>query len=324
MAKRTIDPGLGQRLTGRVGKLITEDGNFNVRRINAPLSSHNPYTFLVNISWGKFFMFITSGFIVVNLFFTLLYLLNGVEQLNGIDKSSSWMMLLANTFFFSVHTLTTVGYGNVAPIGFAANIISVIEIFIGVLYVALITGLLYGRFSKPSSHVLYSKNLLIAPYQDKTAVMFRLSNARNSHITNVDIEVWLTYLHIVHGNPADRRYVKLKLERDDITFFTFTWTIVHPIDENSPFHNKSLDELKMMDTQVFSIMKGFDHTFSQQVTSLNSYVVDDIVWGAKFEMAYYIAQDEVVEVFLDRLDLFSKVELPELRGKAQSDTSISL
>lgn len=324
MAKKPVDPGLGQRLNGRVGKLITPDGNFNVRRLNAPLSSHNPYTYMVNISWGKFFIYIISGFVIINLLFTALYLVNGIEYLNGIDAGLSSMMIFFNTFFFSVHTLTTVGYGNISPDGLMSNLISVIEIFIGVLYVALITGLLYGRFSKPSSHIAYSKNLLISPYQDSTAVMFRLSNARNSHITNVDIEVWLTYLHFTHGNPADRRYVKLKLERDDITFFTFTWTIVHPIDENSPFFNKSHDELQMMDTQIFSIMKGFDHTFSQQVTSLNSYVVDDIVWGAKFEMAYDIGQDEVVEVHLDRLNLYKKVELPQRRPVVQLDSTISL
>ncbi|MBL7999515.1 MAG: potassium transporter [Candidatus Kapabacteria bacterium] len=308
MARAAIDPGIGQKFDGSLGRLIDDEGAFNVRRFNAPIKSKNPYLYLMSVEWRLFFAIIFSGFIGINLFFALLYWSVGAEKITGADTSSITSSFLS-AFYFSVHTFTTVGYGNMSPQGFLMNMIGVFEIFIGVLYVALITGLLYGRFSRPNAYIVYSDNVLVSPYQEMNALMFRIANARDYHITSINAEVWLSFDQI-QNNRKERAYRKLKLERDSLTFFPFTWTVVHPIDDASPLHAKTLSDMKDMNLQLLILIRGHDDTFSQQVHSRFSYTTEHLHWGGKFTMAYQVAHDGAVEVFLDKINDFEQTSLP--------------
>jgi inward rectifier potassium channel len=282
MSNQAIDPGLGEKFGGQTKRIINPDGSFNVRRRNAGYSPRDIYHFLVNLSWTKFFLLIFAGYFLVNLLFGTVYYAIGVENLrNAIDKSP--MQSYLNAYFFSVQTFTTVGYGGMVPSGLPANFVASIEALVGLLGFAVATGLLYGRFSRPSTRILFSRNAVIAPYQNKTALMFRLANQRNNDIIEVEANVLAVFIDKESNN---RKYFTMNLERNSVYFFPLSWTVVHPIDELSPFYNKTLDELKELKTEILIQFKGFDDTFSQTVHTKYSYSLDEIIWNAKFKPAF--------------------------------------
>jgi inward rectifier potassium channel len=282
MSNQAIDPGLGEKFGGQTKRIINPDGSFNVKRRNTGYSPRDIYHYLVNLSWTKFFLLIFAGYFLVNFIFGTVYYAIGVENLrNAIDKSP--MQSYLNAYFFSVQTFTTVGYGGMVPSGFPANFVASIEALVGLLGFAVATGLLYGRFSRPSTRILFSRNAVIAPYRDKTALMFRLANQRNNDIIEVEANVLAVFIDKESNN---RKYFSMSLERNSVYFFPLSWTVVHPIDELSPFYNKTLDELKELKTEILIQFKGFDDTFSQTVHTKYSYSLDEIIWNAKFKPAF--------------------------------------
>jgi inward rectifier potassium channel len=211
------------------------------------------------------------------------------------------MSAFANAFFFSVHTMTTVGYGNVYPEGIGANTISSLEAATGLMVFAIATGLLYGRFSKPSARILYSKSAIIAPYQDGTSLQFRIANARRNVLTNMQARVVLMTVDTSNGQLS-RTFLDLPLERRSIYFFALTWTVVHPIDSASPLFGKTREDLARLSTELLILIEGFDDTFSQVVHSMYSYRHDEIVWGAKFIPAFKVDPKGDLVVEVDRID----------------------
>jgi inward rectifier potassium channel len=282
MSDQAIDPGLGEKFGGKTKRIINPDGSFNVKKQHSGFNPRDIYHFLVNLSWIQFFLLIFTGYFIVNLVFGTIYCLIGVENIrNAVDKTPVQSFL--NAYFFSVQTFTTVGYGGLVPTGFPANFIASIEAMIGLLGFAVATGLLYGRFSRPSARILFSRNVVVAPYRGKTAFMFRLANQRNNDIIEVEANVLAVFKDKITNN---RQYYGMNLERNSVYFFPLSWTVVHPIDEQSPFFNKTLDELKELQTEILVQFKGFDDTFSQTVHTKYSYSLDEIVWNAKFKPAF--------------------------------------
>ncbi|HEX5226612.1 MAG TPA: ion channel, partial [Bryobacteraceae bacterium] len=221
-----------------------------------------------------------------------------VKNLRGLESD---MSEFANAFFFSVHTLTTVGYGNVYPEGAWANSVSAIEAATGLMVFAIFTGLLYGRFSRPSARILYSKNAIIAPYQDGTSLQFRVANARSNTLMNMEAKVVFMFVDRSDGQ-LKRQFINLPLERPQIYFFALTWTIVHPIDESSPFHGKTAADLANLSGELLILLQGFDDTFSQVVHSRYSYPHNEIIWGAKFTPAFKVDDKGALVVQVDHID----------------------
>ena len=211
------------------------------------------------------------------------------------------MSPFANAFFFSVHTLTTVGYGNVYPEGAWANTISSLEAATGLMVFAIATGLLYGRFSRPSARIIYSKSAIIAPYQDGTSLQFRITNARKNSLINMQARVVLMTVDQSNGELT-RSFIDLPLERRSIYFFALTWTVVHPIDSASPLFGKTREDLAKLSAELLILIEGFDDTFSQVVHSMYSYRHDEFVWGAKFIPAFKIDPKGDLVVEVDRID----------------------
>jgi len=298
MKKESFDPGLTTQFSGELRRTINADGSFNVRREGLRWRDANPYLMLIDTTWPRFLIIVLAGFLTVNMVFAFLYLMIGIENLRGLESD---MSAFANAFFFSVHTLTTVGYGNVYPQGPWANIISSIEAATGLMLFAIATGLLYGRFSRPSARILYSKNALIAPYQDGTSLQFRVTNARKNVLMNMDARVMLMTVETRDGE-LKRSFVELPLERPGVYFFALTWTIVHPIDSASPFFGKTAEELATQSAELLILIQGFDDTFSQVVHSRYSYRHDEIVWGAKFIPAFKVSPKGDLVVEVDRID----------------------
>src|SRR5580704_6695267 len=298
MKKESFDPGLTTQFSGELRRTINPDGSFNVKRSGLKWRDANPYLMLIDTTWPRFLLVVMVGFLVVNMIFACLYLLIGIHYLKGLESD---MGAFANAFFFSVHTLTTVGYGNVYPEGAWANLISSLEAATGLMVFAMATGLLYGRFSRPSARIVYSKNVIIAPYQEGTSLQFRVTNARSNVLMNMDAHVLLMTVESSDGQ-LKRSFVDLPLERQRVYFFPLTWTIVHPIDSDSPLFGKTGEDLAKLSAELLILIQGFDDTFSQVVHSRYSYRHDEMIWGAKFIPAFKVDPKGDLVVELDRID----------------------
>lgn len=298
MKKESFDPGLTTQFSGELRRTINADGSFNVKRTGLRWRDANPYLVLIDTTWPRFLLVVLAAFLAINLIFASLYLTIGIQNLKGLESD---MGPFANAFFFSVHTLTTVGYGNVYPEGPWANVISSLEAATGLMVFAVATGLLYGRFSRPSARIVYSKNAIIAPYQDGTSLQFRVANARSNTLMNMEAKVLLMTVDRTDGELR-RSFVNLPLERPQLYFFAITWTIVHPIDASSPFFGKTREDLARLSAEILILIQGFDDTFSQEVHSRYSYRHDELVWGAKFTPSFIVDAKGGLVVQVDRID----------------------
>jgi inward rectifier potassium channel len=295
MFKQAQDPGLGEKYSRHTKRIINKDGSFNVIRTGGGLSSINAFHYLINISWTKFLLIVTAGFITVNLIFAILYQLAGIENLSNAS-SMDGMQSFLNTFFFSVQTFATVGYGGIHPIGILSNIISSLESMAGILSFALATGLLYGRFSKPSAKIIFSDKAIVAPFKEGRALMFRIANSRSNVLMEMEASAMISFLD-KSNNQFNRKYFPMELDIKFIHFFPLPWTIVHPINEDSPLSGKTAKDLKELEAEILIKIKGFDDSFSQQVISKSSYKYDEIEWNAKFIRAF--STDETGETIVD-------------------------
>jgi inward rectifier potassium channel len=305
MVKPTFDPGLTQQYTGALKRAINKDGQFNVHRTGGTWRDTHPYLFLINLRWSAFMAIVLATFVVVNTFFAALYWLIGLEHIKGIEAPTQALRLL-NVFFFSAHTLTTVGYGNMWPSGPAANTVAAFEALAGLMSFAIATGLLFGRFSRPSARIGFSQSMIVAPYLNGTSLQFRVVNRRSNNLINLEASVLLMTVEPT-GDGSQRRYTPLDLERPQVLFFPLTWTVVHPINDGSPLNGKTAADLERMQAEVMILLKGFDDTFGQTVHARYSYRYDEIVWGAKFLPAFEVDKNGNLRVEVDRVSNFEHI-----------------
>ncbi|HET6452382.1 MAG TPA: ion channel [Spirochaetia bacterium] len=298
--QQSFDPGLTQAYGGRLRRMVNRDGSFNVRRRGRHLQDLHLYQFFIRLSWPVFMAVLAGGFLVVTLAFTGLYFAAGVDGLQGISEHGPVQTFLG-AFFFSVQTLTTVGYGAIFPRGLGANIVASVEALCGVLGFAFSAGILYGRFSRPNARILFSSHALVAPYQDGTSLQIRIANQRANAL--VDLEATLVLMTVEgSGDHARRVYAKLELERPTVFFLPLTWTIVHPIVPGSPLHGATPDQLESRAAEILVLVRGFDDTFSQVVNARFSYRYDEILWGQRFSPAFHNDHDGHLVLDLAKMD----------------------
>jgi len=298
MKKESFDPGLTTQFSGVLRRVINPDGTFNVHRKGTRLRDVNLYLKMIDTTWPRFFLMVTLVFLAVNVAFAWLYLAIGVDRLQGTESE---MSAFVNAFFFSVHTLTTVGYGNVFPRGAPANAVAALEAATGLMVFAVMTGLLYGRFSRPSARIIFSNNALVAPYQDGQSLQFRITNARSNTLMNLEARVLLMTV-VKNDGQLKRDFVDLELERRKVYFLPLTWTIVHPIDSASPLYGKSAEDLANMAAEILILIQAFDDSFSQVVHSIYSYRHTEFLWGAKFAPAFNVDPKGDLVLDLDRVN----------------------
>jgi inward rectifier potassium channel len=308
MDKTQFDPGLTQQYTGVLKRAINTNGQFNVRRTGQSWRDWHPYLFMISAPWPVFFLLILAAFLLMNVGFALAYCGAGLDHLKNAEAPTAFMSFL-NAFFFSAHTLSTVGYGNMWPLGPVANGIAVLESLVGVLGFAIATGLLFGRFSRPSARFGFSKSMLVAPYQDGISLQFRVVNRRRNNIIDLEARVMLMWVEVCDGLPQ-RRYQLLTLERSSVMFFPLTWTVVHPIVEGSPLLGKTAEDLERLQTEVMILMKGHDESFGQSVHARYSYRYDEFVWGAKFATAFEIEENGDLRIEVDKVSITKPADLP--------------
>lgn len=292
------------------GRLINKDGSFNVHREGLNFfTSLSMYHHLLTTTWPRFIGWASLGYFLMNLVFAFAYLLFGKTALGGF-KSGDFLDELSQAFFFSVQTSSTIGYGHITPVSNGANILVTLESFTGLLGIALVTGLVFARFSRPTANILFSKNALISPYKDISGFMFRIANARKNQL--IELSAQLHFSHIVVENGKQSRKIhRLELELKKIPFFPLTWTIVHAIDKKSPLYRVSPEQLVESNAEFLILLTGLDDTFNQTVFSRSSYKAEEVIFGAKFRRIYNQAQQNgPVVVDLGQLNDYDIKELP--------------
>lgn len=304
--KKFEDLGLDTKSGNGGYRALNKDGSFNVRKQNVAFFERlNVFHSLVTMSWPRFFGILVMGYFAINLVFASIYVLIGTENLTGI-QGTTLIQQFMGAFFFSAQTITTLGYGQVAPLNLAANIVAATESLLGLLLFALATGLMYGRFSKPFASIKYSSHGVIAPYQNINGFMFRVVNPKNNQL--IEVEATVTFSMLRSEGSELREFHLLELERSKVVFFPTMWTIVHPIDTQSPLYGISEKELVERDAEFIVMIKAFDESFSQTVYSKSSYKADEIKWGEKFT---YVTKRHGTGVTIDvgKIDLSHKADL---------------
>ncbi len=295
------DLGLGSRVAQQSRlRFLNRDGSFNVRRRGMSFfRSLSLYHALLSMTWMKFTAVLLGGLVVFNGLFAVAYVLCGEGAIRGATAETLPERIL-ESFFFSVQTATTIGYGHLSPVGIATNVVVSVEVMVSLLGFALATGILFARFSRPNARVVFSRNGVFAPYRGITAFEFRIANERKSQLVQVEIKVIMSRFEGGKGNHK-RVFYELPLERDRVQFFPLNWTIVHPIDEKSPLSGVSQSALAEADTEFMVFLTALDETFWQTVHTRTSYKPDEIVWGAKFSDIFEQAGDGLITVDLRRI-----------------------
>lgn len=297
------DPGFGSNYRNLSKRLINKDGSFNVKRVGVPFWV-NTYQFLININWVYFILLIAVLYSVLIISFGLGYYAMGVENFYPENCIGAWNCF-SKMVFFSSQTFTTVGYGVIAPLTTAANIVASFEALTGLLFFALATGLLYGRFSKPNAKLIFSKKAVITDYKEGgKALMFKVANLRNTQLVDMKIRVMASFIKKGHDG-YNRSYYELSLERKEVLFFPLPWTVVHPINEKSPLEGLSIEALKENHLEILILISGFDDTFSQNVHTRYSYTANEIEIDQKYKKNFYVSENGEVILRLDQMNDFA-------------------
>ena len=284
-------------------RLLNRDGSFNVaRRGLRAATSLSLYHTLLTTTWTRFMGLVVASYLLSNGAFAAAYVVCGPGALAGPGEPGA-----LRAFFFSVETFSTIGYGVVSPSGVAANIVVTAEALVGLLWLALATGLLFARFSRPTARILFSRRAVMAPYHGGTAFEFRIANARSSQLTEVEAKVLFARFEDAGGRTV-RRFYPLALERDAVVFFPLAWTIVHPITPASPLHGLTAEDLRRSDAEFLVLLSGIEEAFAQRVHARSSYKWDEIAWGSRFsDILHHPAGREPITLDVGRLDSIEPV-----------------
>jgi inward rectifier potassium channel len=307
--KTDANTGFGVNASNNGGRLINKDGSSNLEKRGVSwLDKISWFHTMLSLPRWKFILVVILFFIIANLFFAFLYYIIGVENLNGIYGTTE-MEKFGQAYFFSAQTFTTVGYGHISPKGFLTSSIAATEALFGLLAFALATGLLYGRFSKPTAHIKFSENAVISPFQGGKALMLRLAPYKNTNL--LDAEAKITLALVVEENGVQKnQFFPLKLEFDKIAALAISWTLVHQINEESPFFNFSENDFKNTKGEIIVYVKAFDEMFSSQVSIRSSYSFSEFIYGAKFQLMYHTSVDNQKTILeLDKINSFDRMIL---------------
>ena len=302
MAQPSFDPGLTRQYGGKLGRSIDARGRFNVLRSGFGLRDTGVYLFLMNRSWFTFFAIVGAAYLVVNLLFALVYYAIGVDTLQGAHAAEPLRGFL-DAFFFSVQTFTTVGYGHMAPNTPLSSFVAAMEALSGLLGFAVGTGLLWGRFSKPSACLVFSDRILVAPYQGGLSLQFRVANRRPNVLMEIEAKMLMMTVE-GEGAALRRDFVDLKLEVPSVYFLPLTWTLVHKIDETSPFWGMTAQDLAGRQLQMLILLKAFDDTFSQTVHGRFSYTHEEFVWNARFVRSFDVNDQGALVLHMSRVSQY--------------------
>ena len=248
------------------------------------------YHFLLTVPLWRLMLTLTGGYVAINAVFALAYMVvGGVAGVRPGDY--------LGYFFFSVETISTVGYGQTWPHSFGAHVVMTIESFFGLYNLAIATGLLFARFSRPTARIMFSDRAVVTPVDGVPTLMFRAANRRRNRIVEAEVTLNLLRDGVTLEGAAFRRFETLQTVRARTPVFALTWTIMHRIDETSPLFGETMASLAARRSEIVVVMRGLDETFAQTIHARGSYTPDEIVWNAK--MVDIFTRDESGRAVID-------------------------
>ena len=297
--------GFGTNAGSYGGRFVNKNGTPNIEKRGMNLLRRiSWYHTMIDMPNWKFMLILFSFYIIINFIFAVVYYAIGIEHLDGISPSGSILTQFGQAYFFSAQTFTTVGYGHISPTGFLTSALSAAEALIGLLSFAIATGLFFGRFSKPTAFLKFSHNALISPYGESKALMIRLVPFKNTNFTDAAAKVTLG-MSIEENGQRVNKFYNLNLELDRINALSLSWTLVHPIDKNSPLYNFTEEDFKKTHGEILVFITTFDDMFSNTVAARTSYTFSEIIYGAKFQTMYNRSKDGTKTILhLDKLNQF--------------------
>jgi inward rectifier potassium channel len=208
----------------------------------------------------------------------------------------------ADMFFFSIQTMATIGYGRMVPATLFSNILVSIEALTGLLALALMTGLVFAKFSRPTARVRFSRYVVIGPRDGTTSLMIRMANMRANRIVEANIHVVFTRWETTVEGESIRRFYDLIMTRSRSAMFALSWTAVHRIVEDSPLFGQTHDSLANSQPEIVVSITGLDETFSQTIHARHTYELDEIIWGARFADVLILDPDGSRSIDYTRFD----------------------
>lgn len=308
-AKSEINTGFGVNSSDYGGRFVDKKGNPNIKKTGVGYFEKTSwYHSLLAMPRWKFFSIIVLFYFCINLLFGGIYYFLGPNEF-GVRVTSSPLKQFAEAFFFSSQSFTIGGYGRVSPDNLTMNALCAFEGFLGLISLALVTGLLYGRFSRPRAYLRFSGNALLAPFHSGQAIMLRLAPFKNTTLTDAEAKITLGLVVEENGKLVNKFY-PLPLEYHKVNSLTLSWTLVHPITETSPFYNFREEDFKNAKGEILVFVKAFDDMFSNTVVIRTSYTLAELVIGAKFNPMYHRDEGQNKTLLhLDKLNSYSLVDL---------------
>ena len=263
-------------------RLLNRDGSFNVVKPKPRwLLRVSGYHRLLTMSWPAFFAMVLLFYVGINLVFAVGYYLLGGDALQGNIQTSAFL----RDFFFSIHSFATIGYGNIVPVGVMANLMVAFEALVGLLGLALATGMVFARFSRPVADIVFSRNAIVAPYHGITGFEFRVVNARENQLIELHAKSFSAVLKAsMAGFSAS--LPRSRWSGNPSAFSRLNWTVVHPIDEDSPLFGWTQERLVDASAEFLILLTAIDETFAQTVHSRSSYAASEVLWNARFAPMY--------------------------------------
>ena len=234
------------------------------------------YHYMMEASWARLIVIIGAVYFTTNALFAVLYVLAG-DSITGAEKGS-----LTDAFFFSVQTLSTVGYGVMSPKGAVGSALVTVEAFVGLLGMAMASGLMFSKFARPTARVIFSSRIVVNTRNGKPCLVMRMANGRGNEIIEATLRVSILKPEITTEGEKMRRFHDLVLTRSQTPLFTLTWMAIHEINEASPLFGETEASLREMNVRFIVTLTGIDSTFAQTVHARTSYFAEEVVWGGRF------------------------------------------
>lgn len=263
-------------------RVLNRDGTFNTSRIGVKRRFlSDSYHILLTISWPKCLALFALGYLLTNLLFGSLYYLCGQGAIDGLTNADPFTHFW-ECFFFSVQTLATIGYGKLAPASLCAHALVTIEALVGLFFLALSTGLFFSRFSRPTARVAMSNRALIYSHNGTPTLFIRIANERTNQIVDASVNVIHVTTITTKEGEIFRKINDLKLVRSRSPIFAATWTVMHPITEDSPLYGLTAERMRETDMEILVSFTGLDDTLNQPVHTRYSYSSDEILTNHRF------------------------------------------
>ena len=262
--------------------LINKQGRLNV---HGTRDRQNPfadlYHYFFSLSWPKFFALIASIYFLTNLFFGILYFVCGVDVIG--DGHSTGLERFRHCVFLSIENMSSVDYSRAGPVGWGPYILMTIQAFLGLLTLAVITGLFYARFSRATARIIFSNKAIIAKHNGKLGLSFRIANERLNQIAEAHMSLHMTKNEVSLEGEHLRKFYDLELERSHTPLFALSWTVRHFIDDKSPLLGMDVEKMRESQMGILASLTGIDETFAQPIIARHAYSVDDIVYDRRFK-----------------------------------------